>query len=138
MDKERILSKLDELQVYLNELRQIRPKDYLEYVSNIEKKRACERLLQIMIECVIDVCMLLVKELKLGLPGEETDILEKLERKGIITAEMKSVLKRMKGFRNILVHRYGEIDDELVFENLQRLEDFERFKELVLSFLKRL
>ena len=32
----------------------------------------------------------------------------------------------MKGFRNILVHKYGVVDDELVFEMLsEKLGDFE-------------
>ncbi len=50
---------------------------------------------------------------------------------------MKNILTDMKGFRNILVHRYGEIDDEKVFEILsERLADFEKFKEQILKFLK--
>lgn len=44
----------------------------------------------------------------------------------------------MKGFRNILVHKYGEVDDDLVYENLSdRLGDFELFIKEVLIFLKR-
>ena len=105
LDKDRILSKIDELRSYLRELRSIAPKDYLVYVSNLEKKRACERLLQIMIECVIDICLLLVKGLELGLPSEESDLFKKLKEARVIDEEMEEKLKRMKGFRNILVHR---------------------------------
>ena len=137
LDKDRILSKIDELRSYLRELRSIAPKDYLVYVSNLEKKRACERLLQIMIECVIDICLLLVKGLELGLPSEESDLFKKLKEARVIDEEMEEKLKRMKGFRNILVHRYGEIDDEIVFENLQKLGDFEDFINEILNFIKR-
>ena len=43
----------------------------------------------------------------------------------------------MKGFRNILVNKYGTVDDELVFEMLsEKLEDFDKFKEEVLNCLK--
>ncbi|MBS3056807.1 MAG: DUF86 domain-containing protein [Candidatus Aenigmarchaeota archaeon] len=36
----------------------------------------------------------------------------------------------MKGFRNLLVHRYGGIDDEIVFEASKNdIKDFLRFKE---------
>ncbi len=59
LDKDRILSKLDELDSYLVELESVMPKNYEEYVSSIEKKRSCERLLHILIECTIDVCMLM-------------------------------------------------------------------------------
>jgi len=43
LDRDRILSKLDELDSYLTELEDIMPKDYEEYVNSIEKKRSCER-----------------------------------------------------------------------------------------------
>ena len=47
---------------------------------------------------------------------------------------MKNILKNMKGFRNILVHKYGVINDELVFEVLsEKLEDFEKFKQEILK-----
>lgn len=60
-DKNRILSKLDQLDSYLDELEEIMPKDYEEYVGSVEKRRSCERLLHILIECVIDISTLMIK-----------------------------------------------------------------------------
>lgn len=54
MEKERILAKIDELDSFIFELRQIMPASLKEY-QEIEKRRACERLLQISIECIIDI-----------------------------------------------------------------------------------
>lgn len=89
LDKNRVLSKLDELDSYTSELESVMPKSYEEYVNSIEKKRSCERLLHILIECVIDICALMVKGLRLGLPAEEEDLFEKLEKKKIISRERK-------------------------------------------------
>ena len=51
---------------------------------------------------------------------------------------MAATLRRMKGLRNLLVHEYGRINDELVFETVHgRLGDFDAFKDEVLAFLKR-
>ena len=33
---------------------------------------------------------------------------------------MSEKIKSMKGFRNILVHRYGEIDDDLDYEEIKK------------------
>ncbi len=66
LDRERILTKLDELEGYVRDLRTIAPQSFAEY-RQIEKKRSCERLLQIAVECVIDVCNLFVSGLRLGL-----------------------------------------------------------------------
>ncbi|HDD72514.1 MAG TPA: DUF86 domain-containing protein [Candidatus Aenigmarchaeota archaeon] len=43
----------------------------------------------------------------------------------------------MRGFRNILVHRYDHIDDELVLDILKtRLRDFDDFRKEVLGYLR--
>lgn len=137
MDEKRILTKIDEMDSYLAEMEKIKPLNYEEYVRVVEKKRACERLLQITIETVMDVCNTIVSQLKLGLPSQEEDVFTKLKEKKILSAKMADTLNDMRGFRNILVHKYGVVNDEIVFEMLsERLEDFEKFKEEVLSFLK--
>ncbi|MCM8831840.1 MAG: DUF86 domain-containing protein [Candidatus Omnitrophica bacterium] len=138
LDKERILGKIDELDAYLKELNQIIPKNFEEY-QKIEKKRSCERLIQLCIECVIDICKLFVAGLRLGLPSEENDLLKKIKKQGIISSKMYSTLREMRGFRNILIHEYVTIDDKIVFETLNaKLEDFQKFKEEILTALKKL
>jgi uncharacterized protein YutE (UPF0331/DUF86 family) len=82
VDKDRILAKLDQLEGYLRELRQILPESFAGY-QKVEKKRACERLLQIAIEAVIDICYMFLRELRLGLPSEEDDVFEKLSQAGV-------------------------------------------------------
>jgi uncharacterized protein YutE (UPF0331/DUF86 family) len=136
VDRERILAKLDELDTHLAELRSIAPARFEEYLT-VEKRRACERLLQISVEAVIDTCALLVTGLRLGLPAEEDDLFERLTARGVVSRGMADTLRRMKGLRNLLVHEYGRVDDRLVFETVQaRLGDFDAFKGEVLGFLR--
>jgi len=136
LDKERVLAKIDELDGYLRELEQVKPASLEEY-KKIEKKRSSERLLQLSIECVINICALTVTGLRLGLPSEEDDLFERLEQAGIISPLMKETLRKMKAFRNILVHEYGRLDDQLVYELLQnRLDDFETFKREILEAIR--
>ena len=137
MDEKRILSKIDELDSYLDELDKIKPSSFEEYESSIKDKRAVERLFQIMIETVLDICNIIISDLKLGLPSDEDEVFKKLLEKKIISKEITSILKEMKSFRNILVHKYGKVDDEKVFENLEKLEDFDKFKEEILIFIKK-
>ena len=138
VDRDRLLAKLDELDGYLAELRSIVP-DRLEDYLKVEKKRACERLLQVAVEAVLDACALLVAGLRLGLPGEEDDLFTKLASRGVVSAPTADILRRMRGLRNILVHEYGRINDPLVFEVVQRrLGDFDAFKREVLAFLRSL
>ncbi len=110
----------------------------LEQYGMIEKKRSCERILQLGIECVFDICRILVGGMRLGLPSDEKDLFVKLEKKGIVTSSMGGILCQMRGFRNILVHEYASVDDEFVFTIVKnRLGDFEDFKKLVLKALRK-
>lgn len=136
VDRERVLAKLDEMRGYVVELRTIAPATIDGY-RRIETKRACERLLQIAVECVIDVCQLLVAGRRLGLPAEEDDLFDKLEAAGILTPETTQMVRRMRGCRNILVHEYGRVSDEIVFETIRsRLDDFDAFEHDVVSALR--
>ncbi len=137
LDKNRILAKIDELDGYLDELDQIAPAKlkFKEY-QEIEKKRSCERLLQLSIESLIDICKLFVSGMRLGLPAEENDLFDKMQKKKLLSKEMLAALKEMKGFRNILVHEYAAVDDELVFRAIKtKLKDFRKFKKEILAVL---
>lgn len=136
VDRDRILAKLDGLNGTLDELRSVVPSSFEEFLA-IEKRRSCERLLQVSIEAVIDICALLVSGLRLGLPGDEDDLFEKLVDRGVLSRSMADVLRRMKGMRNVLVHEYGRVDNALVFESAtERLGDFDAFIREVLEFLR--
>ncbi|MGQ0811994.1 MAG: type VII toxin-antitoxin system HepT family RNase toxin [Nitrospiraceae bacterium] len=137
LDRERILAKLDQLESDLGELRQIIPESFAEYMGKLEKRRACERVLQISIECMIDICGLIVAGLRLGLPAEEEDVFEKLEQAKLMSPAMLMTLRSMRGFRNILVHEYGGIDNSIVFKiATTKLQDLSTFQSEVLRVLR--
>lgn len=73
--------------------------------------------------------------MRLGLPSNKDDLFEKLRRRNIITDETRDKLRTMRGFRNILAHRYGETDDEIVYDSLGKLDDFKAFRREITSFL---
>ncbi|MCK4730586.1 MAG: DUF86 domain-containing protein [Candidatus Aenigmarchaeota archaeon] len=134
--RERILSKIDELSGYLEELESIKPENFEEYES-LKTKRACERLLQISVECVVDICNMIVSEKKLGAPADEEDIIAKLTKAKIIPKKLSETIREMRGTRNILVHKYGYIDDKIIYKTLdENIRDFDKFIEFVLKFLK--
>lgn len=135
MDRERILEKIGELERYIAELNDVLPLDEESYIQSTKEKRATERILQIAIECVIDICAILLKALELGPPANEDKILELLE--GHLT--MVETVKTMKRFRNILVHKYGIVKDNLVFEYASnRQADFRDFIDEVRTLMANL
>lgn len=137
LDKERLYIKIDELKDYMDEIRQVKPVN-LESYKKIEKKRSCERILQLCVECTLDICKIIVSGLRLGVPSEENDLFDKLNRQNIIDNQMLDKLKNIRGFRNILVHEYGDVDDEVVFEIIQKdLNDFCEFISQITAYINK-
>jgi uncharacterized protein YutE (UPF0331/DUF86 family) len=89
------------------------------------------------IEDIFDICAIVNTDLELGVPGEDDDILDNLVNKNIISKQMQEKIHAMKGFRNIVVHRYGKIDDRLAFDLLTaHLNDFADFIDEIEKFLQ--
>ncbi len=66
----------------------------------------------------------MVKELRLGPPSDEDDLLSLLSEK----IPCIDNIKQMKSFRNLLVHQYAKIDNQLVYKiALKDSSDFELF-----------
>jgi len=65
------------------------------------------------------------------------DTLKKLSEKDVISEDLYLQIKGLGSLRNILVHRYIEIDSDLVFENFQKgLRVFPLYAKEVLTWLK--
>lgn len=127
---------LDQLDRYYKELQETIPKNFKDYQETIIK-RSNERITQLLIEICIDISNLLFKELKLGLPEEEENVFEILAKNKVISENMSNKLKNMKRFRNILIHRYGQINDKTAYENIKKnKKDFIEFKKEILDFVK--
>lgn len=89
------------------------------------------------IEDVMDICAILNTDLSLGIPGEDEDIIDHLVEKCVISRLMGEKVRSMKGFRNIVVHRYRAIDDRLAYTLLQNnLGDFPVFIQEIEHFLQ--
>ncbi len=133
--KERIKEKIDELQQFLVELEEIVAQDFDEYIHDIKTKAACERYAEKIIESVIDVAMLIIKEKKLPQPESDLEAFSILQKEGIISSELSIKLQDAKRMRNILVHEYGTVSDEIVFHAVS--EELPKDVTSFLAFVKR-
>lgn len=119
MDIERIKDKLSELKVYIMELDEDIPEDEEEYLEERVPRRACERTFQLACEDVIDICNLIIAGKALGLPRDNRDSIKKLSDNKIIPEKLSARLEDMVSFRNLLVHRYGKVDDSRAYHYLK-------------------
>lgn len=133
----RINDKLKEMVEFLEQLKQIVPHTVEEYKASFEKKAACERYIEKIIEAVVDVAFLVIKTKKWRVPEDDVDAFTILIENNVIDSDLAMKLKNAKGMRNIIAHQYGKIDDEVVFLSVtEELEsDVRRFIETIQKFL---
>jgi len=79
------------------------------------------------IEACVDVAQHLCASEGWGPPRDNGDALELLGRHGVLDADLSRRLRRAVGFRNVLVHEYVEVDDEIVVSRLKDPSDLDGF-----------
>ena len=116
----RIEDKRNEVIEFVEDLMGIVPDSYNEYKSNLEKRLACERAFERIIEATHDLAILFIKEKRLVLPSDDEKAFGVLAGAGIINENLASRLSDAKGMRNILAHQYDKLDDEIIFEAIHK------------------
>lgn len=136
--KERIKDKINEIENFLNNLREFAPETIEEYKKSILKKSACERVAEKIIEALVDLAFLTTRYIKEDIPADATDtkIFDVLKERGIIPESLSKKMQDAKGMRNWLAHEYGKIDDEIVFNAIK--DELEKDTSEFISIVKNL
>ncbi len=123
--KDIIRTKMKEIEESIRLVKDHLPETFEEFSDLGLIKDGIYKRVEFSIENVFDICAIINTDLELGVPHDDEDIVTNLVKDKILSEEMKDKLKWMRGFRNIVVHRYGRIDDRLAFEILKNnLQDF--------------
>ncbi|MFW6048457.1 MAG: type VII toxin-antitoxin system HepT family RNase toxin, partial [Candidatus Natronoplasma sp.] len=67
------------------------------------------------IQNILDICAIILKKVTLTVPGSDEVMLNQLGKAGVMDEDIINKIQEMKGFRNLLVHRYGPLDDEIAY-----------------------
>ena len=70
--------------------------------------------LQRAVQATIDLAAHVVSTVGYGLPGTVGESFILLEKQGLITSDLAERLRKMVGFRNIVVHHYETINPQIV------------------------
>ncbi|HEX9733085.1 MAG TPA: DUF86 domain-containing protein [Thermoanaerobaculia bacterium] len=125
-DVELVFKKLAQIETNVRELRTLsRPE---ELARDVREERFVEHTLQIAIQAALDVASHVVSDNRLGEPRSNRELFEILARHGWIGEDLLATLRGVVGFRNVLVHGYGDVDLDVVRDIVEnRLDDLLRF-----------
>ncbi len=133
-NEKRIEEKLVKLDESLATLDRLVPKTYEEYKKGgVGTKWELERGLQLISEIEIDITVLLYKQLKKGVAGEEKSLLSDMSKE--LGENVISAVKARRRLRNELVHAYTIDNDKEIFAKASDASDVHKFKDTVQKFL---
>jgi uncharacterized protein YutE (UPF0331/DUF86 family) len=137
VDDEILVDKLRYVNEYTSDLKEMRGMSQSDYVDDIVTQRAVERTLMNLIQACIDIAQHVRSSEGLEPGGTAKDDVRALGEVGVLSAETEEKLVEAVGFRNVLAHRYGEIDHEVVYDVLHEdLRWFEEFQQEVAEWLQ--
>lgn len=104
--------------------------------SDVREQRFIERELQLAIQAALDAASHIVSDERLPEPASNADLFAVLAKRGVIPAELESLLIKAAKFRNVLVHGYVDVDSAVLRDVVENhLGDLERFALAVRSFM---
>lgn len=87
------------------------------------------------IEACVDVAQHICATEGWGPPADNGDAVRLLGQHGVLTPELATSMRKAVGFRNVLVHDYIEVDDEIVAGRLKGLSDLDEFVGQVAAYV---
>ena len=134
----RIEQKMREIMDSLAVIEDGLPHSEEEFISAGLVKDGIYKRLEFCIQNITDIFSMIYSSRKLGVPGTVDDVFQGMLKKGVLPKKVVLLAEEMKGMRNVLVHKYGEIDDAQVYGFLTgHLGDFEVVVSAVEEFLKK-
>ena len=121
-----IAKKLAFIETCVADLRRLARADAI--ATDLREERFVEHTLQLAIQAVLDVAFHIVSDERLGEPATNRAVFDLLLGAGWLPAELVVALRRMSGFRNVIVHGYQDVDVAVVRDVLEnRLGDLLAF-----------
>lgn len=89
------------------------------------------------IEACMDVAQHICAAEGWGPPADNGDAIRLLGEHGVCSRDLARSIRQAVGFRNVLVHEYIRVNDEIVLGRLKALGDLEDFVSEVASYVTR-
>jgi uncharacterized protein YutE (UPF0331/DUF86 family) len=123
VDKEIIRRKVATIIENLEVIEPIKNMKIDEYIEDVYRRKATERLLQELIEAAIDINTHIIVQTGNTAPDDYYESFIKLGKLKIISADLAEKLAPSAGLRNRLVHEYDLLEHSMVLEAVRTAEE---------------
>ena len=137
VDKDLVEAKFDIIERNLKFLKEFENMDESSFRGNFRDIQASKYSLLEITEACIDIASHIIAAEGYRRPETYSEMFEVLLEERVISKKLADRLTEMAGFRNLLVHRYGEIGDKHVLEIIRNdMKDVKMFMKGISKFLE--
>jgi len=130
VDEDVFFDKLRYINQYTDDLKQMRGLSREQYLNDMVTQRAVERTLLNLVQACIDLAQHIRSSENLSPSGTAKQEIEALGNADILSKDTQEKMEEAVGFRNILAHRYGDVDHDIVYDVLHEdVRWFEKFQQ---------
>ena len=132
ISSEKIITKFCQLDEFLAILEEMRMTNLEAFLKDKIIIGSAKYYLQVSIECCLDIANHVIAAEGFRAPKDYADSFKVLEEHGIVDEELGTKLRKMAKFRNVLVHLYGEIENQYIYEFMKKdIQDILDFKKII-------
>ncbi|WP_276922649.1 type VII toxin-antitoxin system HepT family RNase toxin [Ferroplasma acidiphilum] len=125
MRKDIIKNKINEIVQSLDLVIENMPDTFDKFNESGIIKDGIYKRIEYSIENLIDIFYIFNSDFNLGIHSDDTDLINNLKAKNIISEDIALRIRNLKDFRNIVVYGYGEIDNRMAYDFIKtNLDDF--------------
>lgn len=139
IDKERIITRIEDIKNAVLELQKFQPMNWEEFLSKKENFHLACYWLRIAIEAVLTIGTHIISRLPSnGTKKDYTQVILSLADYDVLPRDFAQKIKGMAGYRNRLVHLYWKVKPEEIFATLgSDIPDFYEFINYIQEFLEK-
>jgi uncharacterized protein YutE (UPF0331/DUF86 family) len=109
-----------------------------EFFNNFGKMYIAERLVQLIVDGMIDINQHFIRELNLNISEDLQGTFIIMGESSILPKIFAKKIAPVVGVRNILVHQYEDLDKKMFLRNLRKhFSDFEKYQKYIVQYLKK-
>jgi uncharacterized protein YutE (UPF0331/DUF86 family) len=134
-DADLIAKKLAFIETCVAQLRSLARPETM--ATDVREERFIEHTLQLAVQAALDVASHIVSDDRLGEPKTNHEMFDLLTGAGWIAEDQRRTLRKMTGFRNLVVHGYMSVDLAIVRDIVEHhLDDLLAFARAVATQLR--
>lgn len=136
-EKDKIVNLFKEFGEAVSKLKSLSMCEKKMFLSSFEKIDSAKYNFIVAIEAAIDICNHIISKERLGAPKDYAEVFKVMHKAGVFPSQFLESLVQMAKFRNLLVHLYWKVNDEMVYDILQKnLVDFDKFENYMKIYLR--